>query len=71
MTDQMTGSPQSWLPVQAAPVARTPGGVTLSGGSGVEASAWWNPTTWDLPDLPGLGDIIKVGLPIAQKALGL
>jgi hypothetical protein len=47
MTDQMTGSLQSWLPVQAAPVDRTPGGVALSGGSGVEASG--------LLDLFGLG----------------
>jgi hypothetical protein len=38
MESQMTWSPQSWLPVQAAPVDRRPGSAALNGGSGVEAS---------------------------------
>jgi hypothetical protein len=35
---QTTWSSQSWLPLQAVPVDRTPGTAALSDGSGVEAS---------------------------------
>jgi hypothetical protein len=62
----MTGSPQSWLPVQAAPVDRTPGGVALSGGSGVEASAWWDPTSWDVD----WTKVAQTTIPIAKSIFG-
>ena len=38
MEDKTTLSPQSWLPLQAAPVDRRPGSAALNGGSGVEAA---------------------------------
>lgn len=38
----MSGS-QLRLPTQAAPVDRMPAPAALSGGSGMEASAWYDP----------------------------
>ena len=40
MEDKTTLSPQSWLPVQAAPVDRRPGAAALNGDSGIEAAGW-------------------------------
>ena len=30
------------LPMQAAPIDRTPAGIALAAGSGIEAAGWWD-----------------------------
>lgn len=44
------------LPPQVAPVDRTPGSAARNGGSGVEASAWWD-------------DVIRVASTVAPAVL--
>jgi hypothetical protein len=58
MEDKTTLSPQSWLPLQAAPVDRRPGSAALNGGSGVEAAGWLSGLIpgWDVIKGPA-GDI--------------
>lgn len=51
------------LPVQGAPVVRSVSGVALAGGSGVEASGFWDDLgNWALKNAPsiisGLGGVL-------------
>jgi hypothetical protein len=67
MADQMTRSAQSWLPVQAAPVNRTPGSAALSGGSGIEASGWFDDI---VSGIGTVADVVKTVAPVAGPVLG-
>lgn len=55
MASEMTSGSQLRLPTQAAPVDRMPAPAALSGGSGMEASAWYDAIPGILTGLGGLG----------------
>ncbi|MGH3670221.1 MAG: hypothetical protein ACRDSH_06240 [Pseudonocardiaceae bacterium] len=59
-TNEMgTGAARLRLPLQAAPINRTPTSATLADGSGIEASGFWDT----------LGSIATKALPIVAGAL--